>query len=69
VNGWTAGGGVEYGFAPGWSAKAEYLHVDMGRFNFTTAGGCAFTGGCVSPAVFDVVRIGVNYHFNWLSPH
>jgi len=69
VNGWTVGGGVEYGFAPGWSAKAEYLHVDMGQFNFTTAAGCAATGGCVSPAKFDTVRLGVNYHFNWLWPH
>ncbi len=65
VSGWTAGGGLEYGLAPNWSIKVEYLHVDMGRFNFTTSGGCAGTGGCVSPAVFDLVRSGVNYRFNW----
>ena len=27
--GWTAGGGVEWMFAPHWSAKAEYLYVDL----------------------------------------
>jgi outer membrane immunogenic protein len=27
-NGWTVGGGVEYMFAPNWSAKAEY-HITI----------------------------------------
>ena len=27
--GWTAGGGVEWLFAPHWSAKVEYLYVDL----------------------------------------
>jgi outer membrane immunogenic protein len=31
--GWTAGGGVEFAFAGNWSAKAEYLYVDLGDFN------------------------------------
>src|SRR5262249_54798728 len=28
--GWTAGAGVEFGFAAAWSAKLEYLHADFG---------------------------------------
>lgn len=28
--GWTAGTGVEYAFLSGWSAKLEYLYVDLG---------------------------------------
>ena len=27
--GWTAGVGAEFGFAPNWSAKVEYLYVDL----------------------------------------
>src|SRR5437016_5757340 len=27
--GWAAGGGLEVGFAPHWSAKAEYLFIDL----------------------------------------
>ena len=27
--GWTAGAGVEYAFAPNWTAKVEYLFVDL----------------------------------------
>ena len=31
--GWTVGGGVEFALPGNWTAKAEYLHVDLGRFN------------------------------------
>src|ERR1700722_12147494 len=29
-DGWTLGGGVEVALAPGWSAKIEYLRLDLG---------------------------------------
>ena len=31
--GWTAGAGLEFAFAPNWTAKAEYLYADLGSFN------------------------------------
>jgi iron complex outermembrane recepter protein len=34
--GWTAGAGVEYALGSGWSAKAEYLFVDLGNGSCTT---------------------------------
>jgi outer membrane immunogenic protein len=34
-DGWTAGGGVEWGFAAHWSAKLEYDYVKFGTANFT----------------------------------
>lgn len=34
LTGWTVGGGVEYALARQWSAKAEYLYVDLGQANF-----------------------------------
>jgi opacity protein-like surface antigen len=34
--GWTAGAGVEVAVAPHWSAKAEYLFVDLGNGSCTT---------------------------------
>ena len=33
ISGWTFGGGIEYKFAPNWSAKVEYRHFDFGNFN------------------------------------
>jgi outer membrane immunogenic protein len=54
--GWTLGAGAEMGFAPNWSAKIEYLYVDLANSNFVTTG--------VSNGYrFGVVRAGVNYHF------
>ena len=32
--GWTAGVGAEFGFAPNWSAKIEYLYVDLVQQQF-----------------------------------
>jgi outer membrane immunogenic protein len=65
--GWTVGGGFEWGFAPSWTAKLEYLHVDLGRqnFNFTTPIGPGFTFA-VEQSRFNVetVRVGVNFLFN-----
>jgi outer membrane immunogenic protein len=59
--GWTLGGGVEFAFAPQWSAKVEYLHVDLGDFN------CGTSCGTFSPNNVDftanLVRGGVNYRF------
>jgi outer membrane immunogenic protein len=61
--GWTAGGGVEYGLTPNWSAKIEYNYMDFGseRVGFVTPGGARDD--------FDVdqqvhlVKFGINYRF------
>jgi outer membrane immunogenic protein len=54
--GWTAGAGVEFGIAPNWSAKIEYLFVDLSSSQFAITG--VSNGYSAS-----VVRAGVNYHF------
>jgi outer membrane immunogenic protein len=64
--GWTAGGGVEWMFAPHWSAKAEYLYVDLDS-NGTT-GNFGWTWGNHFHPQINVVRAGINYHFNWAAP-
>jgi outer membrane immunogenic protein len=54
--GWTAGVGAEFGFAHNWSAKVEYLYVDLANSPFSITG--------VSNGYrFGTVRVGVNYHF------
>ena len=59
--GWTAGGGLEYAFIGSWSAKLEYLYVDLGKST------CDAT--CSGATPFDLefqshlVRAGLNYKF------
>jgi outer membrane immunogenic protein len=59
--GWTLGVGIEFAITGRWSAKAEYLFVDLGRFNC----GLACGGGFVDNVSFDanILRAGVNYRF------
>jgi outer membrane immunogenic protein len=73
LNGWAAGGGLEYGMTKNWSLKAEYLHLGLGA----TVNHCAQVGGfppgtidCSSTKTNGVntFKIGANYHFNWMSP-
>jgi outer membrane immunogenic protein len=59
--GWTIGGGLEYAFLNNWSAKVEYLYVDLGD------AGCNATcsGGNPLNVTFttNILRGGVNYKF------
>ena len=66
VHGWAAGGGIEWAFTGGWSAKLEYLRVDFNRaiFQDSPAVNCGLAdGGCTVEAKFDTIRIGLNYRF------
>jgi outer membrane immunogenic protein len=54
--GWTVGVGTEFGLAPNWSAKIEYLYVDLSESPFAIT-------GISNGYRFGAVRAGVNYHF------
>jgi outer membrane immunogenic protein len=60
--GWTVGGGFEFVIAGNWSAKAEYLYVDLGKFNCGFACGNGINPDNVSFSSH-VVRGGVNFRF------
>jgi outer membrane immunogenic protein len=58
--GWTVGAGIEAAFAPNWTAKLEYLYVDLGKaqlFNVipTVAETVSFNT--------NIIRAGINYRF------
>jgi outer membrane immunogenic protein len=59
--GWTAGGGIEFALPGHWSAKAEYLYVDLGNLN-CGAGSCGTTAQTVSFTA-NLFRGGLNYRF------
>jgi Opacity protein and related surface antigens len=63
-DGWTVGGGLEWAFADRWSAKIEYLYVDLGsgsRVNvISTTHNLTATSGDLTD---NIVRAGLNYRF------
>jgi outer membrane immunogenic protein len=54
--GWTAGLGIEVGFTPNWSAKAEWLYLDISEHAYSLTG---VSNGLQA----NLLRFGVNYHF------
>jgi outer membrane immunogenic protein len=60
-DGWTLGGGVEVAFAPGWTAKIEYLYVDLGSRTTTLLPSPPISN--TSRFSANVITAGVNYHF------
>lgn len=60
-DGYTVGGGLEYMFAPSWSAKLEYQYYDLGRVNFVAPVGSFRNDE-------HTIKLGVNYRFNWGGP-
>jgi outer membrane immunogenic protein len=65
-DGYTVGAGLEYMFAPNWSAKAEYQYYNFGNTTFT--GGPAPIVGARFRDDEHTVKVGVNYRFGWGGP-
>jgi outer membrane immunogenic protein len=67
--GWTVGGGIEGVIGGNWTAKLEYLYVDLGSVSgsyLTTIpakGGGFLTSNYSSRITDNVLRVGVNYKF------
>jgi outer membrane immunogenic protein len=58
--GWTVGAGVEAAFAPRWTAKLEYLYVDLGDGQvFNVAPGVPESVSLRA----NIIRAGINYRF------
>ena len=58
-SGYTLGGGVEYMFAPNWSAKGEYMFTSLGSENYNLLGD-QLASGAID---FHTIKVGVNYRF------
>ena len=53
--GWTVGAGIEGALANNWTAKLEYLYVDLGH--------AANVGGSEAEVRSHLLRVGLNYRF------
>jgi outer membrane immunogenic protein len=58
-NGYTVGAGLEYMFAPNWSANVEYQYYNFGNATIVTPALGSFTTDD------HTVKAGINYRFNW----
>jgi outer membrane immunogenic protein len=59
--GYAAGAGIEWGFAPNWSAKVEYMHY--GFDSVTAPPAVLGTNSAALGLNIDTVKVGVNYRF------
>jgi outer membrane immunogenic protein len=73
--GWVVGGGVEAHLTDNWTAKLEYLYMDLGSFSQTlVATGSIGTAVATGTTTFNshltdsIVRVGLNYKFGWGEP-
>ncbi|HSR08633.1 MAG TPA: outer membrane beta-barrel protein [Bryobacteraceae bacterium] len=69
-DGYTLGVGLEYMFAPNWSAKVEYDYYNFGgrTVNANTPAGAFVEPITMTNYSVNAVKAGINYHFNWGSP-
>ncbi len=65
-DGYTVGAGLEYMFAPNWSAKVEYQYYDFGKTNFIAPDPLPTFGSTRNDE--HTVKAGINYRFNWGGP-
>jgi outer membrane immunogenic protein len=71
--GWTAGAGFEWAFAANWTAKAEFLYIDLGSIDYisprvTFSGTDGATWHTSVDAKEYVARVGINYLFHFGPP-
>jgi outer membrane immunogenic protein len=65
--GWTAGAGIEGVIAPRWTAKLEYLYMDLGSYNalaLSLAPASPIGVNVRSSFTDHILRAGINYQFN-----
>lgn len=62
-SGWVAGGGVEWAFAQRWTAKVEYLHIEISDLarDFAYSGYPTASRHNISEVGTDLVRVGLNF--------
>jgi opacity protein-like surface antigen len=67
--GWTVGGGIEGRLAGNWTARLEYLYLDLGTVSTvpTPAANATVATAFNSRVTDNIVRAGLNYKFDTLA--
>jgi outer membrane immunogenic protein len=66
TDGWTVGGGAEYGITPWLTLKGEVLYIDLARRDYAEFDNGFFTASEANIKTnFVLARMGLNWLFNW----
>ena len=71
TGGWLVGAGVEYAFANNWTVKFEYDYLGLGNRTFVIPATAPLLAGDTfisNNRNIQMVKVGVNYLFNWGAP-
>ena len=73
TGGWLLGAGFEYAFTNNWTVKAEYDYLGLGNLTVLVPAGAFGVGSLAdtfttSNRNVQMVKVGVNYLFNWGAP-
>ena len=73
TGGWLLGAGFEYAFTNNWTVKAEYDYLGLGNRTVLVPAGAFGVGSLAdtfttSNRNVQMVKVGVNYLFNWGAP-
>jgi len=63
IGGWMGGGGIEWAFAPNWTARIDYQYI--GLESATVAPGFLVDTFTTTNANVQTLTVGINYLFNW----
>ena len=71
TGGWLVGAGAEYAFTNNWTVKFEYDYLGLGNRTFVIPATAPFLAGdtfTTNNRNVQMVKVGVNYLFNWGAP-
>jgi outer membrane immunogenic protein len=71
TGGWLVGAGAEYAFTNNWTVKFEYDYLGLGNRTFVIPATAPFLAGDTFTSNnrnVQMVKVGVNYLFNWGAP-
>jgi outer membrane immunogenic protein len=69
--GWLAGAGIEWALTNNWTLKLEYDYLAVSTRSFTLPATADFLAGDTFTTTdhnFQMVKVGINYLFNWANP-
>ena len=66
--GWLVGAGLEYAFAPNWTAKLEHVYLGLSSWSWNAPGILLPADTFTVDRDVKMLKVGINYKFGWGAP-